>query len=199
MSIDLNLLLEYGGKLRAIPKKAFVFSQGEEARYYYQVTAGEIQMCNYSESGKIHIQGIFNVGNSFGEPPLFGDFKYPAHALAISDAEVVRLPKERFMQLLTDNPPIHLKITQVLAQRLFFKARLASEISMNPPEKRILGLLTHLKKEIYHITEPFQYEVKLTRQEIGDLTGLRVETVIRTVKQLEKSGELQIKNRKVWI
>ena len=38
---------------------------------------------------------------------------------------------------------------------------------------------------------------KLARQ-LADLTGLRVETVIRATKSLEKKGELQIKKRKVY-
>ena len=42
------------------------------------------------------------------------------------------------------------------------------------------------------------YKIDLTRQQMGDLTGLRVETVIRTIKTLEKKGELKIVNRKVY-
>jgi CRP-like cAMP-binding protein len=42
------------------------------------------------------------------------------------------------------------------------------------------------------------YLINFTRQQIGDLTGLRVETVIRTIKNLEKKGALKIINRKVY-
>jgi CRP-like cAMP-binding protein len=41
--------------------------------------------------------------------------------------------------------------------------------------------------------------VELTRQEIADMTGLRVETVIRTMKAMEEKGMLKIENRKVLI
>ena len=40
--------------------------------------------------------------------------------------------------------------------------------------------------------------VEITRQQIADLTGLRVETVIRAIKSLEKKGEVTIKDRKVY-
>jgi CRP-like cAMP-binding protein len=43
------------------------------------------------------------------------------------------------------------------------------------------------------------YEVTLTRQQISELTGLRVETVIRAIKKLEKSKKLSIKERKVYL
>jgi len=42
------------------------------------------------------------------------------------------------------------------------------------------------------------YEVSLTRQQIADFTGLRVETVIRSVKTLEKEGSLKLIGHKVY-
>jgi hypothetical protein len=46
-------------------------------------------MNNYNLDGKEFIQGIFREGQSFGEPPLFADVKYPANAEAILDSEVL--------------------------------------------------------------------------------------------------------------
>lgn len=40
--------------------------------------------------------------------------------------------------------------------------------------------------------------VKLTRQQIADMTGLRVETVIRSIRQMEEKGELVIDKGKVY-
>lgn len=198
MGIEIDLLNEYGGQSVVFAKKEFLFHEGSEALYYYQIVAGEIHMCNYGESGKVHIQGIFKDGQSFGEPPLFGDFHYPASALAATSTELIRLSKEAFHRLLSSHPEIHLGISKTFAQRLFFKARLGSEISMNPPDKRILGLFHHIKFDVLGLSAPHSYEVKMTRQEIADLTGLRVETVIRTIKALEKAGKLKIENRHVF-
>ena len=70
------------------------------------------------------------------------------------------------------------------------------ELSIHPPEHRILTLLHHLKDSA---NAEGLFEVKLTRQQISDLTGLRVETVIRAIKQLEKTEKLILKQRKVYI
>ena len=50
----------------------------------------------------------------------------------------------------------------------------------------------------YEIKDKNGYLVDFTRQQIGDLTGLRVETVIRAIKSLEKKRMLKIINRKVY-
>jgi CRP-like cAMP-binding protein len=79
---------------------------------------------------------------------------------------------------------------------MIFKSKMAKELSIHPPEHRILTLLNHLK-ETAKVTTP--YEVNLTRQQISELTGLRVETVIRSIKKLEKLKKLSIKQRKVYL
>lgn len=154
-------------------------------------------MNNYNEDGKEFIQGIFSIGQSFGEPPLLANVKYPANAEAISDAEVFQLTKEQFLELLSSNPKVHLKITETLAKRLYYKAIMVSEISSQEPEHRILRIIDYLK-HVDKVEGQFNYRLDLTRQQLADLTGLRVETVIRATKSLEKKGELQIRKRKVY-
>jgi len=41
-------------------------------------------------------------------------------------------------------------------------------------------------------------QVKLTRQQIANMTGLRVETVIRTIRNLQSKGQLHITKGKVY-
>ena len=196
--IDENLLLDHGGKKVTFSKGDQLFREGDLAVNFYQVSSGEIKLNNYNEDGKEFIQGIFSIGQSFGEPPLFANVRYPANAEAISDAEVFQLPKKPFLELLSSNPQVHLKITQTLAKRLFYKAIMVSEISSQEPEHRILRILDYLKKYVHKSEGQFSFRVDLTRQQLADLTGLRVETVIRATKSLEKKGELQIKKRKVY-
>lgn len=196
--ISEDVLKEFGAKKVLCSKGEFIFREGEMARNYYQVVSGEVKMNNFNYDGKEFVQGIFYSGQSFGEPPLFSDVKYPANAEAIIDAELYKLHKTKFLELLKVHPNLHLQITKTLASRLYYKAIIASEISSQEPEHRILRLLDYLKKQVHNLTEPYSFKVDLTRQQIADLTGLRVETVIRATKCLEKKNELQIKSRKVY-
>lgn len=195
--IDKELLLKYGANELSYAKNAIIFRQDEKARYYYEVLKGEVKMCNYSEDGKEFIQGIFSTGRCFGEPPLFGNFGYPAHAIALTQSTILQLSKKAFYKLLKEHPEVHFKVTAEIASRLYYKAIMASEISHEDAGHRIMRLLHYLKKEVYELKAPFSYEVELTRQQIADLTGLRVETAIRAIKKLEKEGQIRIEKRKI--
>ncbi|MBO6183854.1 MAG: helix-turn-helix domain-containing protein, partial [Chryseobacterium sp.] len=43
----------------------------------------------------------------------------------------------------------------------------------------------------------FTFQIPLTRQQMANLTGLCVETVIRTLKKMERDGKLLIENGKI--
>lgn len=193
-----NLLLDFGARKVEYTKGDRLFSEGDSALNFYQVSTGEIKMNNYNADGKEFIQGFFSQGQSFGEPPLFANVKYPANAEATSDALVLQLHKERFLELLTRHPDLHLEITETLAKRLFYKAIVMSEISSQEPEHRILRILDYLKKHVHRLEGRFAFKVDLTRQQIADLTGLRVETVIRAIKGLERKKEIVIRKTKVY-
>ncbi|MFN2260723.1 MAG: Crp/Fnr family transcriptional regulator [Psychroflexus sp.] len=195
--IDPNLLLEFHAELLKLEKGSPIFDYGSKAQFYFQVKSGEVKMNNFNRDGKEFIQGIFYANQSFGEPPLFASVTYPAGAETITDAEIYRLPKNDFFDLLKKHPEAHFKVSEVLASRLYYKAIMASEISSQEPEHRILRLLDYTKKHIHGLTPSEVMEVDFTRQQIADLTGLRVETVIRACKALEKKGDIRINKRKI--
>lgn len=195
--IETDVLLAWGATYHQVEKGHVLFCEGDLAHFYYQVVEGKIKMCNSNEEGKEFIQGIFEAGASFGEPPLFDDGTYPASAVAEEDAVVMRLRKENFLQLLKENFKIHFCFTQTLATRLRFKSMMSKEISSYGPLHRVSTLLKEYKKTRGAKPEEL-YKIDLTRQQIADMTGLRVETVIRSIRQMQENGELKIEKGKVY-
>lgn len=196
--IATELLKKYGAVKKSFAKNEIIFEEGIFPSNYFQILSGEVKMSNYNDDGREFIQGIFYKEQSFGEPPLFLNQKYPANAIAVEDSEVFLLPKTNFMKLLEENPKISINIIEKLAQRLYYKSVMAAEISTQEPEHRVLKLIDHGIAYFNFQKDKNGYLINFTRQQIGDLTGLRVETVIRAIKALEKKGELKIINRKVY-
>jgi len=195
--IDSKLLMSFGAELKNFAKGTTLFQQGDHARYYYQVESGEVKMNNFNDEGKEFLQGIFTSGDSFGEPPLLIDEPYPANAEALTDAAVYLLPKSNFFELQSAHPEAALAVSTRLAKRLYYKSIMASEISSQDPEHRLLKLIDYFKANVDPVPKEEKYSVPFTRQQLADLTGLRVETVIRAIKSMEKKGKISIQNRKI--
>jgi CRP/FNR family transcriptional regulator, cyclic AMP receptor protein len=205
LMIDPLVLQSYGAKEIGLQKDDSIFREGEEALNYFQVASGSIKMVTNSPEGQEFIQGIFKMNDSFGEPPLLCSFPYPSSAVALEPSVVIKLSKEKFLTLLRENFDIHLRLDQVLCQRLRYKSMVLSEISFYDPEHRITSLLNYLKADSINqgkrqdavLNE--EYIVPFTRQQLADMSGLRVETVIRTVKKMEEEGKLKLVGRKITL
>ncbi len=190
-----EILKEYGAQIRFYSRDELLFHQSTKAHYYFQVKSGEIKMAHYNSDGQEFIQGIFSEGQSFGEPALFGDFPYPCGAVATQSSEVYKLPAISFFKLLEENFEIHKKFNKELSKRLRYKGVLLNEISSYPPSHRIETVLKYIRSRYGAKDENF--EVPFTRQQIADMTGLRVETVIKTIKKMALDEQLRIENHKV--
>lgn len=193
--IDEELLIQFGAEIRKVKKNEIIFEIGHFPNFYYQIKEGNVKMNNFTEDGKEFIQNIFIKGQSFGEPPLFIDEPYPANAVAVTKGKVLQINKLAFYEMLQQHPEVSLALNKSLARRLYYKSIMAPELSSQSPEKRLLKLLNYLKKR--EKEKGIEFVVDLSRQQLADLTGLRVETVIRSIKKIEKKGELQIKNGKI--
>ena len=193
-----ELLRRYGARIAAIEQGGSVFEQGDSADYFYVVKSGRIRMVSVSDRGREFTQGWFDAGQSFGEPPFFAEVSYPAAAQADVESTVWKCPRDRFLKLLEDHPEVHLQVTRALSRRLVYKALMLGEIAIEEAEHR-LATLIHYLRGLSRAPSKEGYRVPFTRQQLADMTGLRVETVIRTVKLMEGKGVLTIvSGRIVW-
>lgn len=200
MGIDTDILFTWGAVYRKYDKGEIIFKEDSPAHFYHQVTDGSVKMVNCNDHGKEFIQGIFEPGDSFGEPPIFYEGTYPATAVAETDCTLLRLRKESLMEILKDNPTVHLQFTRMLAHRLHLKAIVARELACYQPEHRIQTILEMIRtKTEKPKNNGSRIKVPYTRQQLADMTGLRVETVIRTIRTLENKGVLEIEGGKVFI
>jgi CRP/FNR family transcriptional regulator, cyclic AMP receptor protein len=190
-------LERYHAKLVSLRKDQVLFHEGSRALDYFQVQEGSVKMFISSNDGQEFIQGIFTSGESFGEPALIGNFPYPGSVVALEKSKVWKLPGDYFLQMLKENFDLHLKMDQVLCQRLRYKSMVLSEISSYEPEHRILALLKYFKTKNAKPGAITKVIVPYTRQQLADMSGLRVETVIRTVKKMEKDGKLMLEGHKI--
>jgi CRP-like cAMP-binding protein len=197
MLIDSQILVASGAVFRKHEKGKMIFQEGLSSLFYYQIVSGRVAIVNQNEDGSEFIQGIYGDGQSFGTSALFLGEPFPASAMAITDTVLIRLGRDAFLKLLREYPDVLLTITRSLARKLYHHALIGKGIAIQGPEERINTLMDVMKKESGCATET-KYRLCLSRQQIADMVGLRVETVIRAMKKLEQKGVVAIEHGKVF-
>lgn len=199
MIIDIDVLLSWGATYKKVVAGEVIFREGTPCNFYYQLITGCVKWVNIDEEGKEFLQTVVHPGECFGEIPLFDEGPYVATAIATEDSMIIRLCRTTFQQLITENPAILITFSKLLAARVRFKFYLLKELAGHDPEHKITALIhyfkTHHNKSICCQCS----QIKLTRQQIADMTGLRVETVIRSMRHMHERGEIFIEKGKVYL
>ncbi|WP_228432239.1 Crp/Fnr family transcriptional regulator [Chryseobacterium cucumeris] len=122
---------------------------------------------------------------------------YPMNAIAKTDCIILKLPKSNFLNMLSTNRELMFTIFRHLSDRLFDKYVMLFNNSSTDPVSKIKSLMDYYKDSSLK-QNPYSYTVPLTRQQIANLTGLRVETVIRTIKKMAQEKILKLDGRTIF-
>lgn len=185
-------LIDKGYTVKEFPKDSIIYEPGMQPRYVYFIKKGEVRMVTVSEEGKEFIQGIFKTGQYFGEPALIVNKPYLAYTVISKNSEIILVGKTDFLNLLKDDADFSMDLIKVLSNRLFYKSMMLEELANEKAEHRLETMINYLFLGI-----EAGESLKITRQDLADMTGLRVETVIRLVKQLAKKGLIKLNQGKV--
>lgn len=169
-----------------------VYQPGEQAKYVYFIRSGQIRMVTVNADGKEFIQGIFKKNQYFGEPAILVNKPYLAYTIANEDTVLVLLNATQFMDLLNQDKDFNVELITTLSNRLFYKSMMLEELANEQGSHRLVTLITYLMKDL-----EMSEVLPVTRQALADMSGLRVETVIRLIKKMVQRGELKLLRGKI--
>ncbi|SMD01126.1 cAMP-binding domain of CRP or a regulatory subunit of cAMP-dependent protein kinases [Pedobacter nyackensis] len=173
-------------------KGAVVYEPGAQPKAVYFIKSGEVRMVTVNDEGKEFIQGIFKANQYFGEPALLLNKPYLAYTIVSRDAEIIPVNKQDFFKLIEEDRAFSMELIKTLSNRLFYKSMMLEELANEQAEHRVKTLLTYLLKSL----EKGDL-LDITRQQLADMSGLRVETVIRIVKKLTDQKVLKLYKGKI--
>lgn len=197
MIISEDLLFSHGATVENYEAGDAIFQEGAAAKYYFQIRYGTVKVNTFLEDGKEFVHGLPFDGHCIGESYLFTNHHYAVNAIAVTNCEIIRLSKTRFIEFLVGNPLLMLEINKYTADRLHFRYMISSFLAISDPIVKLTKLFNHLKK-YFGFEEPYSFLIPYTRQQIATLTGLRVETVIRYVKKMEELEMVKIESTKIY-
>ncbi|SMO72866.1 cAMP-binding domain of CRP or a regulatory subunit of cAMP-dependent protein kinases [Chryseobacterium rhizoplanae] len=195
MIISEDLLLSHGATYEEFHTKDVIFSEGTLPRFYFQVVKGTVELNNFQEDGREFIQGIISDGQSLGESLLFIEQPYPMNAIAKTDCKILKLPASDFLSLVQQNKDVMMTVFKFMSERLLYKYIMLFSIASGDPQMKIKTLLDYIKTINGYKEQSFI--VPYTRQQLANLTGLRVETVIRTIKKMADFRIIRLNKKKI--
>lgn len=179
-------------------KKDTIFAEGSEPEWFYICLSGKVKITKLSHDGKELIIEIISPGDFFGGFAVIKGFPYPANAIAMEDTSIIRISREDIAAIIEKYPAVMHSIMSNLGMRVRDFHTSLKSIALDKVESRIVSVLLKLAEKSGVVQDgSVVIDMRLTKQDIAEMVGTTVETAIRVMSKLRKSGALTEKDGRI--
>jgi CRP/FNR family nitrogen fixation transcriptional regulator len=177
------------GIIRSYARKSEIVGEDDPANRVYEVVSGTVCTCKMLREGRRQISGFYFPGDVFG---LENAKKHNVAAQAITKAEVRVIQKQALTALASANREVADQLLALTARELTRKQDHLLSLLSTTAEQRIICFLIDMIQRASP-REDHLIALPMSRLDIADYLGLTIETVSRTLWDLERRGAIKIK------
>ena len=171
---------------------------GEPATRLCIVAAGMVKVARPTPDGQDVVIDILIPGDFFGSLAQLGDAVHTTDVTAQTDCCILTITAEEFQSSLERYPPVALATLEFVAARLRDAHETIEQLSAYPVEQRVAATLLKLANRLGRSDGGATLiEMPLSRQDLADMTGAKVETVSRVMSEFRRAGMIESGRR--WI
>ena len=179
-------MLDTMGVLMKFARNAEIFAEDEPAEYIYKVVSGAVRICKLMSDGRRQIGAFYLPGDLFG---LESDELHDFSAEAIGDCTIRAVKRAAIFAEAAFQTRM---VNQLWAQTMGHLQRAQHHILLlgrKNAQERIAAFLLDMAARLSRTGD---MDLPMPRQDIADYLGLTIETVSRTLTQLERDGLIGI-------
>jgi len=192
------------GRSKRFPRNQLIYYQGDPLTHVHLIKSGYIKAYTILDSGDtrtILLLGpgdIFPIAFSLGTDWKNYDVKYFYQTM--TDAEITSLSAESFKDAVESNPR---HLNTYLGYIARSNQAIIHQLEVMKDKQainKIAHLLPYLVLKLGERLKPnfYQLRIKISHQEVADLSGVTRETTTTLIKKLEKTGRIKQKKGR-WI
>lgn len=172
---------------------------GQPFDMLYIVYSGFLKTVLIDEAGNEQVLGFPMKGDLFGVDGIHAK-RYASEAVALSTCDVILVPFKTLVALGRTTPELEHAIFGVMSRELVREQGMISSLGSLGAEARIARFLINLSDRYAEIGySGKQFNLRMTRQEIGSYLGLTLETVSRTLSAFNAMGFITVDQKAITI
>jgi CRP/FNR family transcriptional regulator, nitrogen fixation regulation protein len=159
-----------------------IYAERDEARCFYKVVSGVVRTCRFLSDGRRQIDAFHREGDVFG---FEAGADHRMAAEAVTDCSIVAYRRRGLEAIVAQDDRL---------SRWFFSHAMTSMANARE-HSLLLGRASAAQKIAAFLEETAQrgdsggvIDLVMSRQDIADYLGLTIETVSRTLSQLDRDG-----------
>ena len=184
-AVSLGSSIEMMGATMPFARNAEIYGENEPADYLYKIVSGAVRTYKVLNDGRRQIGSFYLPGDIFGLE--VGD-EHSFSAEAVVDCKVLVIKRSALVSLAGRDTEVARQLWTMAAGELQ-RAQDHVMLLIKTAQERVAGFLMEMSARNGGAGE---VDLPMSRQDIADYLGLTIETVSRTLTQLENSGAIAV-------
>jgi CRP/FNR family transcriptional regulator len=174
-----------------------LFRAGDSSRSMYALRSGALKSYCTTEDGEEQVIGFTLPGELLGLDGMENGC-YASNALVLETSSICELPFNRIEELCLTLPGLHRQMMRVVGKEITSDQRMLLLLGKRSAEERLATFLLSLSKRYKSRgLSATEFNLPMSRQDIGNYLGLAIETVSRLFAQFQNAGLLRVNRRQV--
>ncbi|QET04395.1 helix-turn-helix domain-containing protein [Cupriavidus pauculus] len=182
---------------RMVHRGERLFRAGDHFRSLYALRSGSVKTVTSDTCGGEHVTGFFMAGETLGLGAISTD-AYDCDAIALEDSSVCVIPFGPMEALCRELKPLQHQFHRLLSTEIVRESRQMTLLSGMSAERRVAAFLVDLSRRLQQRGySPRSLTLRMTREEIGNYLGIKLETVSRAFSRFQREGLLHVDGKRV--
>jgi CRP-like cAMP-binding protein len=161
-----------------------IFGEGEDAQFVYKLVTGSVRVCKMLSDGQRHISCFHVPGDVFG---LERTATHRMGAEAMEDSQVLMFRRSQVEHLIASDLNAAHQMLNVFISKLDDAEAQMFRLGRQSALQRVAAFLVEVEGRL---GRRGSLELPMSRRDIGDYLGLSIETVSRSISQLQRRHAL---------
>jgi CRP/FNR family transcriptional regulator len=176
-----------------------VYRSDEKFASLYAVRSGFFKTTLVMEDGRDQVTGFHMAGDMLGMDGI-GTDQHSCNAVALEDSEVCVIPYARLEELSRELYVLQQHFHKVMSREIVREHGVMLLLGSMRAEERLAAFLLNLSQRFTSRGySPSEFNLRMTREEIGSYLGLKLETVSRTFSKFQEDGLIGVQQKNIRI
>lgn len=181
--------------LRRFERGEVLFWEGDACAGLHIIQKGSVKLFRVSPLGRQHIIRVMQEGDTCNEVPVFDGGENPVNVEALEETTVWVVDAGAVQSLMRTDPEFMRKTIQNLSRMMRHLVNLVSEMAFYQVTHRLARLIGEIPPEELR----GESSTRWTQDQLAARLGTVREVVARSLRELERSGAINVENRRIVI
>jgi CRP/FNR family transcriptional regulator, anaerobic regulatory protein len=184
---------------RTIRHGESLYRAGDSFQSLYVVRAGSFKTIVMHRDGHEQVTGFHLPGDALGLDGVCSD-QHSCDAIAIEDSKACNIPFHLLEAICREMKVLQQHVHRLLGNEIVRESKIMMLLGTMSADQRLAAFLLNLSDRLKaRGYSPAEFNLRMTREEIGSYLGMKLETVSRMFSKFQKDGLVDTRGKQISI